>query len=144
IEGEGVSWRQYPVALMDNKMYLNSPLYQVYTEGRSVRVAVTPDPQPGEFSVLEDLRAEGATDYIAFPLLFSDSSVKSITVATRRREGFSEADVAMLESLLKPVSLVFEIHTQRRSAMTLLGTYLGRSTAPRVLAGEIKRGDGQQ
>jgi adenylate cyclase len=144
IEGEGVTWRQFPVKLANEKMFTNSPLFQVYKKGETVRFSVGPDAVPGEFSILEDLRAEGAVDYVAFPLRFSDGSFKSLTLATRRAGGFSDADIAILESILRPISLVFEIHTQRRSAVTLLGTYLGHRTAPRVLAGEIQRGDGQQ
>lgn len=144
IEGQGVSWRQFPQALVSDKMFTNSPLYQVYTSGRSVRVAVTPDPEPEEFGILADLRAEGATDYIAFPLRYTDGSFKSLTMATRRPDGFAPADIELFESILQPIAIVFEVHSQRRSALTLLGTYLGRSTAPRVLAGDIRRGDGEQ
>ncbi|MEJ8572429.1 adenylate/guanylate cyclase domain-containing protein [Microbaculum marinum] len=144
MEGAGISWRQFPQSLSSEKMYTNSPLYHVYKSGKTVRVAVKPEPEPGEFGILADLRAEGATDYVAFPLTYSDSTNKSLTLATRHPNGFSDAHIDIMESILKPIALVFEIHTQRRSAVTLLGTYLGRSTAPRVLAGEILRGDGQQ
>lgn len=144
IEGEGVSLRQFPLALLKDKMFTNSPLYQVYEKGEAVRVAVTPEAVPGEYGIMADLRAEGATDYIAFPLMYSDSTYKSLTIATRRPEGFSDEHFAVMESILRPIALVFEIHTQRRSSETLLATYLGRRTAPRVLAGEIQRGDGQQ
>jgi len=144
MEGEGVIWRQFPQSLAKSEMFTNSPLYHVYEKGETVRVAVTPRPEPNEFGILADLRADGATDYVAFPLTYSDSTYKSLTLATRHPEGFSAEQIEILESILKPIALVFEIHTQRRSAETLLGTYLGRSTAPRVLAGEILRGDGQQ
>ena len=141
--GEGVSWRQFPMALANDKMYTNSPLRFVYEHGKTVHVPVTPQPKPGEFGIIADLREEGATDYVAFPLVYSDSSYKSLTLATKAPGGFTDAHIALVESLLKPIALVFEIHTQRRSAETLLGTYLGRSTAPRVLAGEIQRGEGR-
>lgn len=144
LEGEGVSWQQFPQTLVTDQMFTNSPLYHVYTTGKMVRFPVSAVVQPGEYGILADLRAEGATDYAAFPLTYSDGSFKSLTVATRHPSGFSDADMALFESILTPISLIFEIHTQRRSAMTLLGTYLGRSTAPRVLAGEIRRGDGEQ
>ena len=144
IEGEGPSMRQFPLSLAKDKMFTNSPLFHVYEKGETVRVAISPDPQPGEFEIIPDLRAEGATDYVAFPLTFSDGSYKSITLATRRPDGFTEAHMIALESILRPVAMVFEIYAHKRSASNLLGTYLGRSTAPRVLAGEIQRGDGQQ
>ncbi|TCT09362.1 adenylate cyclase [Tepidamorphus gemmatus] len=144
IEGQGVSWRQFPQSLVNDRIFTNSPLYHVYTSGRTVRVAVSPTPEPGEFGILADLRADGATDYVAFPLRYSDGSFKSLTMATRRAGGFSADDIALFESILHPVAIVFEVHSQRRSALTLLGTYLGRSTAPRVLAGDIRRGDGEQ
>ncbi|MCT8973302.1 adenylate/guanylate cyclase domain-containing protein [Microbaculum marinisediminis] len=144
VEGEGVSMRQFPQALAEDSMFTNSPLYNVYTRGETVRMAVSPTPEPGEYGILADLRAEGATDYIAFPLIFSDGSYKSMTLATRHPDGFSDGHIAQFDSILSPVAMVFEIHAHRRSATTLLSTYIGRRTAPRVLAGEIRRGDGQQ
>ena len=38
---------------------------------------------------------------------------------------------------------LFEVHAQRRISVSLLETYLGRSTGKRVLEGQIKHGDGQ-
>ena len=36
-----------------------------------------------EFEVLKDLRAQGVTDYAAFPLVFTDSSIHVATWSTR-------------------------------------------------------------
>ena len=46
----------------------------VFQQGLEVRARVD-DPQSKRFPIIEDMRAEGVTDYIALPLLFTDGSV---------------------------------------------------------------------
>ena len=41
------------------------------------------------------------------------------------------------------LSRLFEVHALRRTAITLLDTYLGKHSGQRVLEGSIKRGDGE-
>ena len=63
-------------------MLENSPVKTVYSGGGSVRCDPTAPPREGEFGILADLRREGATDYVALSIPFSDGTAKLLTVAT--------------------------------------------------------------
>jgi adenylate cyclase len=135
-EGKPVIERRWK---MDRQMLQNSPMAIVYS-GKRYRARLDGPPEPGEFPILADLRAEGATDYIALPLPFSDGSWKAVSYATRRAGGFPQHQVALLESLVSPLAMILEIQTLQRTTLTLLDTYVGPIAGRRVLDGAIKRG----
>ncbi len=141
--GKPAERRLYSTSPKLDEMYDNSPMKIVYSEGRAVRVRIGPDPQPGEFGIIPDLRADGATDYVAMPMPFSDGSIKGVTFATKAPDGFSDEDLEIIYALGDPLGIAFEIHTNRRSAETLLDLYVGRYAGKRVLEGEIQRGQGE-
>ena len=123
--------------------YQNSPLKVVYTEGRQVRCRIGAESVSGEFNIIPELREEGYTDYIALPMPFSDGSIKAMTFATKQKNGFSESHIGVFESIIRPLGIVFELGTLRRTAETLLDTYVGPRAGGRVLNGTIKRGEGE-
>ncbi|MEP3277116.1 MAG: adenylate/guanylate cyclase domain-containing protein [Stappiaceae bacterium] len=127
-----------------DEAYQNSPLKTVYTEERAVRFQVNSEPVQGEYGVSADLREAGMHDYVALPMPFSDGSIKGITFATRDPVGFSDRDVLMFETAIKPLALLLELHTLRRTAETVLETYVGKRAGKRVLEGSIRRGDGEE
>jgi adenylate cyclase len=96
-----------------------------------------------DFPVLEQFKAEGATDYIAIPMVRSDGEANAITFLTDRARGFSETDVTGLEHIAHALGLITELRSARRIARTLLDTYIGRRTGARVLSGAIRRGSGE-
>jgi hypothetical protein len=53
--------------------FQSSPLAIVFREGIEVRGRLD-DPESKRFPIIDDMRAEGVTDYIALPLLFIDGS----------------------------------------------------------------------
>jgi adenylate cyclase len=123
---------------MNRAVLQNSPMAAVYDGTRVRRRLETPE--PGEFPIFADLRAEGITEYLALPLPFSDGSWKAVTYATPRPGGFSDEQVALFESLVPTLALILEIQTLRRTTLTLLDTYVGPTAGRRVLDGAIKRG----
>ncbi len=129
--------------LTDPRAYANSPLRIIYEGGGPVRHRITPDPVAGEFTIIPDLRAAGIVDYIALPAPFSDGTAKGMTFATRAADGFSDEDLAFLESLMPALSMILEIQTLRRTTRTFLDTYLGSGAGGRVLDGTVKRGMGE-
>jgi adenylate cyclase len=135
--------RQWQMTSLTRSMYERSPLYVVYRGDGPVRAKVTPAVQPGEFGIIADLREEGFTDYIALPAPFSDGTIKAMTFATRRQDGFADSDVAALNALMPHFAYLLEIQTLRRTARVLLDTYVGRISGQRVLQGQIKRGQGE-
>ena len=92
--------------------------------------------------VLADLRAEGATDYVAVPLRFLSGEIHVASFASRRPGGFRDAELAALRTVLR-TSRVVEIYGLMRKARNILDAYLGPNAGAKVLAGQIKRGDGE-
>lgn len=124
---------------MNHAVVQNSPMAAVYS-GRMVRKRLDVPPEDGEFPIFADLRKEGAIDYLAFPLPFSDGSWSAVTFVTARVGGFPEDQVALLASLVPALATILEIQTLRRTTLTLLDTYVGPTAGRRVLEGAIKRG----
>ena len=123
--------------------HLKSPIRAVWTsESESRRRLADPD-CPMDYPVLADLRAEGATDYLAVPLRFLNGEVHVATFASRRPGGFADSDLAALHRLLPPFTRIAEIYANMRKAQNILDAYLGPNAGAKVLAGQIKRGDAQ-
>lgn len=135
-QGKPVTERRWK---MDRQILQNSPMPIVYS-GRSYRARLDGAAEPGEFPILTELRAEGVTEYIAFPLPFSDGSWKAVSYATCRAGGFPEDQVATLRGLVPTLAIILEIQTLQRTTLTLLDTYVGPIAGRRVLDGAIKRG----
>ena len=68
----------------------NSPLAIVFGEGREVRHRID-DPESKRFPFLDDMRAEGVTDYIALPLLLRPmATIHASSWTTKQPGGFSD------------------------------------------------------
>jgi adenylate cyclase len=135
-KGKPVTERRWK---MDRRVVQNSPMATIYG-GRIFRVRLDGPPQPREFPILAELRAEGVTEYLGLPLPFSDGSWKAITFSTCAPGGFSDEQFAMLRSLEPNLARILEIQTLHRTTLTLLNTYVGPIAGGRVLDGAIKRG----
>jgi adenylate cyclase len=96
-----------------------------------------------DYPVLTDLREEGATDYLAVPLRFLSGEIHVASFATRRPGGFRDAELSALRKVLPYFTRVVEIYGLMRKARNILDAYLGPSAGAKVLAGQIKRGDGE-
>jgi len=116
-----------------------SPLAIVFRQGIEVRARVG-DPDRQRFPVIEDMRAEGVTDYIALPLLFIDGTVHASSWTTKQPGGFTDQQLTGLRSLVRPLARVMEIIQWRRTSSLLLDTYVGNRAGERILSGQIRRG----
>ena len=125
--------------LLESPEFRNSPLAIVFGKGREVRHRID-DPESKRFPFLDDMRAEGVTDYIALPLLATDGSVHASSWTTKHPGGFSDEQLNGLRSLMPPLARVVEITDQRRKASILLDTYVGNRAGERILGGQIRRG----
>ncbi|MCZ6863702.1 MAG: adenylate/guanylate cyclase domain-containing protein [Alphaproteobacteria bacterium] len=96
-----------------------------------------------DFPILEELIEEGATDYIAMPLKFSDGQLNILTLVSDQPGGFSTEQLGQIYEILPTLSRLFESHALRLSSATLLRTYLGSGAGQRVMDGLVKRGDGE-
>jgi adenylate cyclase len=121
----------------------NSPIGIAYGGGGPVRCDLAAPRRDGEFAILGDLRREGFTDYIVHSVPFADGSHKALSLATRRDGGFNGDELALFEAMIPAVAFNLEVQTLRRTARTLLDTYVGAQSGGRVLAGQIQRGSGE-
>ncbi|MEE8271648.1 MAG: DUF427 domain-containing protein, partial [Alphaproteobacteria bacterium] len=128
---------------VQSEQFVNSPFAAIINgEGGVRRRLDGPDPRL-DYPVLKDLVEEGATDYVAMPLRFSDGQINIITMVSHRPGGFSTDDLGQLYEVLPTLSRLLEAHAQRVSSLTLLRTYLGNDAGERVMNGLVKRGDGE-
>jgi len=130
--------------IQDTEQFLQSPVRVVYTQHTEVRRRICDPACAMDFPILVDLKKEGVTDFLALPLRYLNDDVHAASFATRQPGGFSEAQVAALAALMPPFSRVAEIYGLRRLARNLLDAYLGRQAGEKVLAGQIRRGDGEE
>jgi len=129
--------------LLESEAFLKSPIRVVFSEHVEVRRRLADAACPMDFPILEDLRREGATDFVAAPLRFVNGEVHAASFATRRAGGFRDDELAALRRLLAPFTRMVEIYGNMQKARNILDAYLGPSAGEKVLAGQIKRGDGQ-
>ena len=123
-------------------VYLRSPIKLIHDGASEVRRRLADLAAPREFPILDELAAEGVTDYLLVPLRFSSQRVNAVSIATDRPGGFSNAEIARFKDLTPLLALVLEIKETQRIASTLLDTYLGHDAGRRVLGGLVQRGDG--
>jgi adenylate cyclase len=125
--------------ILESPDFIASPLIIVFQQGLEVR-ARTDDPSSKRFPIVEDLRAEGVTDYIALPLSFIDGTVNASSWTTKQPGGFTEEQLAALRKIVKPLARVIEIISLSRTAASLLDTYVGNRAGEKILGGQIRRG----
>jgi adenylate cyclase len=125
--------------LLESPEFIRSPLAIVYNSGHEVRYRLD-DPESNRFPFFDDMRAEGVTDYIALPLRFTDGAAHPSSWTTKAPDGFTDEQLAALRTIVKPFARLGEIFAWRRTAATLLDTYVGNRAGERILAGEIRRG----
>jgi adenylate cyclase len=125
--------------VFESDEFTRNPLAILYSNGHEVRYRLD-DPESRRFPLLEDMRAGGVTDYIALPLHFTDGSIHGSSWTTKAPGGFTDEQLAALRSIMPPFARLGEIHAMRRTAATLLDTYVGNRAGERILAGQIRRG----
>src|ERR1700674_3144770 len=85
--------------------FTQSPLAEVTRTGRMIRRRLE---EPGvalDYAVLEDFRAEGGTDYVAMPLIFSSGEINSISWLTDRAGGFTDTEIAGLAEVAEMLTV---------------------------------------
>jgi adenylate cyclase len=141
--GKGTTERLYRTGPTSTATMSNSPIRIAYEGGGPVRCVLAAPAQQDEFPILQDLRADGYTDYIVHSVPFADGSHKALSLATRRPAGFEADELQLFEAMIPAVAFNLEVQALRRTARTLLDTYVGRQSGGRVLEGQIQRGTGE-
>jgi adenylate cyclase len=126
--------------LLDREVFRNSPMAHVSRSGGGTRHRLADPDCAMEYPILHDLRAEGVTDYVVSPLRFTNGEIHFASWATKQPHGFTDAEIAAIDSVVIPLARVAEIRALHRVASILLSTYVGQNAGERVLAGQIRRG----
>lgn len=123
-----------------------TPFFRLLETGASELRRRLAHGDPADFNMIEDVRKDGATDYIALVHRFpgegaiGDMDCFYSSWATRAPSGFTDADIAALRRLVPTLALAIKAGSLGRIAGTLVQVYLGRDPGQRVLSGRIARG----
>lgn len=130
----------------ESESWLTSPFYQLLYSGEDEMRRRLHLGETADFSVLEELRQEGQTDWLAMVQRFDkDAAIGEMDCfmsrwTTARPGGFSDADIAALRRLVPVLGLAIKSVSLARVAQSLVEAYLGRDAGQRVLKGLVSRG----
>jgi adenylate cyclase len=120
--------------------------YHMLENGRDELTIDLADCASLDFSMIDELAADGHRHFLAFVHRFGEAgtigemdSVYSYWL-TRREEGFGEQGLAALRDLVPLLGLAIKSAAQVDIARTLGRVYLGRDASEQVLRGRISRG----
>jgi adenylate cyclase len=137
--GEAVTVGSVDFHILDSPEFNASPLAIVFREIQVVRCRID-DPESQKYPFIDEMRAEGVTDYIAMPLLFMDGTVHASSWTTKQPGGFTDGQLKALKSIVPPLTRLIEVISLRRTASMLLDTYVGNRAGERILGGQSRRG----
>jgi adenylate cyclase len=129
---------------MGSDEQLSSPIYRVRKTRLEIRRRLEDPAAPLDFPVLEELRAQGITDYLIVPLEFVNGEVHGLSVGTRAAGGFSDAEIAAIGRVLPAFTRLVEVFGLTHTAANILDAYLGSHAGEKVLQGRIRRGDAER
>lgn len=141
-DNDEVTSRYPSYEILDSPVFKDSPFQHVAEGLGGVRQKLDTNPDEFNFPIMEDLKEQGVTDYVAMPLPFSDGRINVLTLASDHPTGFTTANLGLIFECSALISRLFEVFALTSNATSLLETYLGKRTGARVLGGEIRRGDG--
>jgi adenylate cyclase len=124
--------------------YFESPIRPVIERGETVRFDLGDGDAIAPYPLLTALRDGGATGYLGCPLTFFNGRHQATTWTTDRPGGFDDGDVAVIAGIMPALAAVIEARSMQRLAGTLLNIYLGRTAGQRILAGDIRRAQGER
>lgn len=107
-----------------------------------------------DFPILKELKASGITDYLLLATTFDQGMGDELRDVRERRgilvswssdraNGFSSDDLECLQQMQRIFALACKTVIQNRISTNIATTYLGTRAGHSVLAGQIRRGDGQ-
>ena len=140
IRGIGVRWLRDRKVVEDYRIlhgteetdeYLRSPIRATIERGTPFRRRL--DRPVPEYPLLDQVRNFGVTDYFALALNRTFRRFPTVTWATDRPNGFSDADIAALEEINPALAAIVETRAMRRITESArhLSRAAGRAARPR-------------
>ncbi|NEU14087.1 adenylate/guanylate cyclase domain-containing protein [Methylobacterium sp. BTF04] len=133
----------FDYGIVDTSQFKHSPAAEIHAGADEVRQRLDEaDHQGNGHALYDELRGEGLTDYVAWPLLFTLGKRHIVTFAADRAGGFAEDELAMLAALVPALAVVSEVRHKNRLTRLLLDTYVGPHASELILNGATRRGSG--
>lgn len=145
--GDGTTVQGYPhVPGGTSDMFKKSPhFYMIERNLDYMRARICDKTGQYDFPILEDLKKEGVTEYLAFVVGFIPDRRSGMlgSWATDAADGFSDDAIDALLRIQDRLAVACKMAMKTRLMGNVAFTYLGPNAGARVLDGQIKRGDGQ-
>lgn len=130
--------------VVDIVPYSQNIVRRVREGGETLRRRIEDPDFEFDFTALRDVKARGATDYLALPVASQFGfGTHMAAYVSDRPGGFTDAEIAELATLSSRLSVIADMNSQRQIAENVVKTYLGPRTGPRVLTGQFRRGSGE-
>jgi len=139
-ETSGIQIIERQHATFRDPFFTQSPVALLHQGAENVRVRLaSEDPR---FPICRDLKEQGGTDYYAQALPFSTGEISYVSWASNAAGGFTDEAIGALDVMVPSLAQRVELESAYHATRALLGVYLGRSAAHRVLDGAFRRGGG--
>lgn len=132
-----------PFSMQSAPAYTDSPINAVTRSGVALRRRLVGADARLDFPVLAELAAEGYAAYGVLPIKSRRAAVAIITLASREPTAFDDPLWQQIDEVFQAAAPVIGLMRAERVARDLMGTYLGRATAARVLDGHVRPGDAE-
>ncbi len=143
VRGHPVTMQRVDLDTELSGAFVGSPVQHVIEEGKAFRRRLDDLDADADHPVLHEIRAEGGTDYLAFPAAFGGRLGGIVSVVSNEPAGFDDQDIRKLMAVVRVLTPFLQAISTRDIARSLLDTYLGPRTGERVLSGKVRRGDGE-
>lgn len=139
--GDGVELSYGEHGARDRPEFQDNPLRFIIDDGYSaIRRTVGETYVEGEFGLVDNLVAEGATDYVSLAIEFTNGKRAAISFTSDHKDGFSAENMVELNNLLPVVARLVERSNLEQTIINILDAYVGHTAGERILKGQITRG----
>ena len=141
---KGVERSEGPIGLFSTEQYTANPLPTVIAKQISIRRRLADPRCPHDYMIIEELIADGFTDYLVQPIIYTTGETNAASWSSKAAGGFSDEAALVLERINRPLARITEAFLLRANAASVLSAYVGRNGGDQVLKGKIHRGDGEE
>ncbi|MCX7304945.1 MAG: adenylate/guanylate cyclase domain-containing protein [Hyphomicrobiales bacterium] len=141
---DGMKMTEGGIDLYSRDEYVRNPLPTVTSKQVTIRRRLTNPAMISDYPILGELVAEGFTDYVAQPLVFTTGETHAATWSTRHEGGWSDDAITVFERVRRPLARLVEAYLLRLNAASIISAYVGRNSGEQILQGRIHRGDGEE
>lgn len=138
--GEAVEVRDREHGIEVSPGFAGSPLRHVMETRKPLIMYLDGSNDPAWFHT-DLFHGRGLVEFVIVPLCNADGLVSAASFSTTRPSGFAPCERTALDRIVPALRNVCELRTLRRVESTLLDTYVGATTARRVMAGRVRRGE---